>query len=728
MTSSFENFINAELPKRPYTLDTYASFESGAGRPLVTTGVGLGVTLGNFPSVPVLSVNSNTGNVVLTASDVGALATSARGDINGVAELVEGVIPTNRLPAIAITDVFPVSSQAAMLALDAQKGDVAIRSDVPGTYILAADGASTLSNWLLLPTPTDHVLSVNGQTGVVVLSHSDVGADASGAAASAQSAAQGYADGLLSGHLSASDPHTQYTTTAEAAAAAPVQSVNSSTGNVTVNAATSASFVTTTGVLTLSKNNGQTADTLSLAPLDWTIATLGDTAAVTNGALVVAPSSNLSFCVFNLPAGANGSSVTFRVVAASGQVAHQVVPNGTNTISGGVAGATYFLYFPGMYYFRYYSSTWNVVFVPQVSPETWTTVDALAITATINCSYCAYNTTITLPAAGVADGESIRVKPYIANSAASKQGAVTIASSGTRYIRARGAGGTATTLSTDSTVGLLNNVTYTFTWNATDACWYYHYSYDGATFLNGNFSLTESLKTVNFNIASVAALATRTITVPNYSLSLAGIPAYNTLNSNVIPSSTESAILAGNTNTSSNVRQCITSAVNFNNTNVGAGVEIMGNGSTSVVPQTKTFVVRMTLKTRVVGTATAYPTEDGTNASTGTLTKHPPAVLFSNKPPSVDGFGTHMVDFVGVSDDGKMYVGKRRIIYRYNGTTYTQVSNEVIGTDQDPNTMSPTIGVAVSNGYLVISFAYPGAGPSGLTSWHCYYQSMYNHA
>lgn len=67
------------------------------------------------------------------------------------------------------------------------------------------------------------VLSVNGQIGDVVLDADDVGADAAGAATSA-----------VATHEAALDPHTQYTTVAEAAAAAPVQSVDGQTGAVSL--------------------------------------------------------------------------------------------------------------------------------------------------------------------------------------------------------------------------------------------------------------------------------------------------------------------------------------------------------------------------------------------------------------------------------------------------------------------------------------------------------------
>lgn len=68
-----------------------------------------------------------------------------------------------------------MASQAAMLALDAQTGDIAIRSDLNKTFVLKASPASTLANWLEILTPTAAVSSVLGKTGAVVLAAADVG-------------------------------------------------------------------------------------------------------------------------------------------------------------------------------------------------------------------------------------------------------------------------------------------------------------------------------------------------------------------------------------------------------------------------------------------------------------------------------------------------------------------------------------------------------------------------
>jgi hypothetical protein len=97
--------------------------------------------------------------------------TSQKGVANGLAELDgSGLVPTHHLPALAITTTQVVTSQTAMLALTAQIGDVAVRTDVNKSFILTATPATTLGNWQELLTPTDSVLSVDGSTGAVSLS------------------------------------------------------------------------------------------------------------------------------------------------------------------------------------------------------------------------------------------------------------------------------------------------------------------------------------------------------------------------------------------------------------------------------------------------------------------------------------------------------------------------------------------------------------------------------
>ncbi len=126
-----------------------------------------------------------TGSVSLNSQKITNLATPTssgdavslgylngqKGVANGIAELDgSGLVPTHHLPALAITTTQVVNSEANMLALTAQIGDVAVRTDVNKSFILTATPATTLGNWQELLTPTDAVLSVDGSTGAISLS------------------------------------------------------------------------------------------------------------------------------------------------------------------------------------------------------------------------------------------------------------------------------------------------------------------------------------------------------------------------------------------------------------------------------------------------------------------------------------------------------------------------------------------------------------------------------
>lgn len=79
-----------------------------------------------------------------------------------------GKIPTGQLPALAITATHVVASEAAMLALDVQEGDVAIRTDFTPrrAFILRTNDPTLVANWEALD-PATTVTSVNGNTGAV---------------------------------------------------------------------------------------------------------------------------------------------------------------------------------------------------------------------------------------------------------------------------------------------------------------------------------------------------------------------------------------------------------------------------------------------------------------------------------------------------------------------------------------------------------------------------------
>lgn len=147
------------------------------------------ITVAEVPEAPVTSVAGKTGTVVLDSDDVGLgnvdntsdldkpVSTATQAALDAKADLVNGVIPTSQIPAIAITEFLgPVASEAEMLLLVGQPGDWCLRTDVAIGYVIIGPDPSLASNWEAFTVPGSAVTSVNGQVGTVVLGPSDVGA------------------------------------------------------------------------------------------------------------------------------------------------------------------------------------------------------------------------------------------------------------------------------------------------------------------------------------------------------------------------------------------------------------------------------------------------------------------------------------------------------------------------------------------------------------------------
>jgi len=101
--------------------------------------------------------------------------TSAKGAANGVSSLgADSKIIDAQLPSVALTTVVTVADEAAMLALTAEEGDVAVREDTKETFVFNGGTAGTIADWSTMATPTDSVISVNGETGVIVLDTDDI--------------------------------------------------------------------------------------------------------------------------------------------------------------------------------------------------------------------------------------------------------------------------------------------------------------------------------------------------------------------------------------------------------------------------------------------------------------------------------------------------------------------------------------------------------------------------
>lgn len=127
-------------------------------------------------NVTINAASVGLGNVNNTSDANKPLSVATQVALNNKADLVNGVIPTAQIPAIAISEFLGVvANQAAMLALNGQKGDFANRSDTSTTWIITGDNPTQLASWTQLNYPSASVTSVNGAVGAVVLGKNDIG-------------------------------------------------------------------------------------------------------------------------------------------------------------------------------------------------------------------------------------------------------------------------------------------------------------------------------------------------------------------------------------------------------------------------------------------------------------------------------------------------------------------------------------------------------------------------
>ena len=137
---------------------------------------------GRFSSLTVGSISAllkaTSGVVSAASAGTDYVSPAVLGVANGVATLdASAKLTASQIPNIAIsTYLGTVASQAAMLALTGQEGDWCIRSDLGTTWIITGTDPTQLADWTQLSYPTAPVTSVNGFTGAVSLSYSNVGA------------------------------------------------------------------------------------------------------------------------------------------------------------------------------------------------------------------------------------------------------------------------------------------------------------------------------------------------------------------------------------------------------------------------------------------------------------------------------------------------------------------------------------------------------------------------
>ncbi|MBO9586634.1 MAG: tail fiber domain-containing protein [Flavobacterium sp.] len=103
---------------------------------------------------------------------------SNKNTANGYAGLgADGKLISSQLPAITVNDTFVVASETAMLALIAETGDIAVRTDLSKSFILKGSNSDILNDWQELLTPTSEVTKVFGRNGSVTAQAGDYNAD-----------------------------------------------------------------------------------------------------------------------------------------------------------------------------------------------------------------------------------------------------------------------------------------------------------------------------------------------------------------------------------------------------------------------------------------------------------------------------------------------------------------------------------------------------------------------
>jgi len=172
---------------------------TGNGTTSLNLTLGNVVTAGNGTKIAYDAKGRVVGSSALVAADIPAVpigtVTGLQNALNSKAQLdASGKILAENLPDLSITDTFVVASQAEMLALVAQRGDIAIRSDINDDFILRGDDPKVLANWQKFLHPAsqnDGIITINGKTGpAATLNAADVPFQATGniAATNLQSA------------------------------------------------------------------------------------------------------------------------------------------------------------------------------------------------------------------------------------------------------------------------------------------------------------------------------------------------------------------------------------------------------------------------------------------------------------------------------------------------------------------------------------------------------------
>lgn len=109
-------------------------------------------------------------NLQALEDELGTAAYKNTGNNAGEVVILDenGKISDSVIPSFVVNQTYVVTSEEEMLALNANVGDIAVRTDIHETFFLQKVPASELSNWIEALAPTDGVTSFNGQKGAIV--------------------------------------------------------------------------------------------------------------------------------------------------------------------------------------------------------------------------------------------------------------------------------------------------------------------------------------------------------------------------------------------------------------------------------------------------------------------------------------------------------------------------------------------------------------------------------
>jgi len=322
-----DNITTLGITESPVVISEQIAGIAGAKGDTGSTGpTGATGATGATGSSGVISVTAPiTNSGTSTAANIGINA----GVANGVATLDgSGLIPTSQLPPLAVNDTFVVASQAAMLALTAQIGDIAVRTDVSKTFILSASPASTLANWqeILTPPGVTSVTASSPLTGGTITSTGTIGLGTVGVANGGTGQTTLATGEVLIGAGTSGVTTTAVTTTGGGSALVKtgangtiqvgtnitvLAGVNPTAGSISFNGASS-------GSLTLQPSNSSFGSVTHTLPTQSGTVTLLDVAQTLTNKTISGSSNSFSNIAASAITSVNGSAVVAGVTTITG--------------------------------------------------------------------------------------------------------------------------------------------------------------------------------------------------------------------------------------------------------------------------------------------------------------------------------------------------------------------------------------------------------------------------